>query len=159
VRPASASRPCSRLAALGIGDEPGGDPFLVALAMLELREGYEDEVGELGLAEHRLGRLPAGEASEVLDTVAPGLDPALRARVLSEAAGNPLALVELPTGADATAGGSITDGGALPLAAHAALAGVFTGQPDRRAWQDRCRDRRRRVGRAGPRTDLRRHPR
>jgi predicted ATPase len=42
-----------------------------------------------------LERLSASAAAELLDRGAPSLHPILRARVLAEAAGNPLALVEL----------------------------------------------------------------
>src|SRR3981081_385886 len=40
-------------------------------------------------------RLSASAAAELLDRRAPELHPILRARILAEAAGNPLALVEL----------------------------------------------------------------
>jgi DNA-binding CsgD family transcriptional regulator len=43
-----------------------------------------------------LGRLTAGDAASLLDRTAPDLHAVSRARVLAEAAGNPLALVELP---------------------------------------------------------------
>ncbi|MEU6561669.1 helix-turn-helix transcriptional regulator [Nocardia nova] len=48
-------------------------------------------------------RLTDDEAARLLDTGVPGLDPAARARVLAAAAGNPLALKELPATADAAA--------------------------------------------------------
>jgi hypothetical protein len=143
---------------VGIGEDPGGDPFLVAVATLNLlsahaepqplvviaddlhwldapsrdaiafvarridsdpivvlaawREGYEDQVGELGVTEHALTRLGDEEAAAILDARAPGLSPGLRAGVLTQAAGNPLALVELPVAAGAG------DDAALPLNAR-----------------------------------------
>src|SRR5690349_2206434 len=48
-----------------------------------------------GLAELRLGPLDPAAAAALLDATA-ALDPVVRQRVLAEAAGNPLALVELP---------------------------------------------------------------
>jgi DNA-binding CsgD family transcriptional regulator len=51
-----------------------------------------------GLAELRLGPLDAAAAGALLDATAV-LDPVARRRVLEEAAGNPLALVELPAAA------------------------------------------------------------
>ena len=43
----------------------------------------------------QLGRLSASDSEKLLDRVASALSPALRGRVLAEAAGNPLGLVEL----------------------------------------------------------------
>ncbi|MGW3967585.1 AAA family ATPase [Amycolatopsis sp. NPDC005003] len=62
-----------------------------------LREGAESPLVEAGLAPMVLDRLPAGAAAEVLDSVAPRLAPAVRTRLLAEAAGLPLALTELPS--------------------------------------------------------------
>lgn len=58
-------------------------------------------VAAAGLPERRLGPLAAPAAAAVLD--ARGLDPASRYRILGEAAGNPLALLELPPGASTDA--------------------------------------------------------
>jgi DNA-binding CsgD family transcriptional regulator/tetratricopeptide (TPR) repeat protein len=52
-----------------------------------------------GLREMELRPLDQAAAEALLDAHAPGLDPALRTRLLLEAAGNPLALVELPLAA------------------------------------------------------------
>ena len=57
------------------------------------RDGF---FGDAGLPELRLAGLIEPAATALLDARAPGLDPALRHRLLAEAAGNPLALVELP---------------------------------------------------------------
>ncbi|MDX3192649.1 AAA family ATPase [Streptomyces sp. MN03-5084-2B] len=62
-----------------------------------LRDGFECPLADAGLASMVLGRLPADAAAEVLDAVAPRLAPAVRTRVLAEAAGLPLALTELPS--------------------------------------------------------------
>jgi DNA-binding CsgD family transcriptional regulator len=149
------------LAACGVGEHPGGEPFLVALATLELlssraaerpllvvvddlpwldavsreviafvgrrvesdpivvlvaiREGYDEELGELGFPEYVLHRLPDVAASALLDARVPDLDPAIRARVLAEAAGNPLALVELPMATADAAADRVANLAAVPL--------------------------------------------
>ncbi|MBE8518747.1 AAA family ATPase [Amycolatopsis sp. H6(2020)] len=61
-----------------------------------LRDGEESPLLDAGLTSMVLGRLPADAAAEVLDSVAPRLAPAVRTRLLAEAAGLPLALTELP---------------------------------------------------------------
>jgi DNA-binding CsgD family transcriptional regulator len=60
-----------------------------------VRAGYPTPLDEARLEVLELGRLSAAAASQLLDRNAPHLHPVLRARVLAEAAGNPLALVEL----------------------------------------------------------------
>ncbi|MFJ8313600.1 ATP-binding protein [Streptomyces sp. NPDC094147] len=49
-----------------------------------------------GVAEHRLGPLDAAAAEELVRDRFPALAPRVRARLLAEAHGNPLALLELP---------------------------------------------------------------
>ncbi|GAA5173428.1 LuxR family transcriptional regulator [Pseudonocardia eucalypti] len=61
-----------------------------------LRDGEPSGLDEVGLPEMTVPRLPPDTSAELLDSVAPGLSPVVRARVLHEAAGNPLALTELP---------------------------------------------------------------
>jgi hypothetical protein len=62
-----------------------------------IRKGYPSVLGDAGLPEHRLGGLDDVTAAELLDvSAAPQLPLAARRRVLREAAGNPLALLELP---------------------------------------------------------------
>ncbi|MRH86928.1 AAA family ATPase [Nocardia sp. SYP-A9097] len=56
------------------------------------RKGFEPG----GLPELRLGPLDAGAAAALLAACSPGLSPDQRDRVLTEAAGNPLALMEFP---------------------------------------------------------------
>src|SRR6516225_8027236 len=85
------------------------DPIVLLAAV---RESYPSLLAEAGLPQHRLGALPPAEAVTLLDASAPQLRPALRDRILSEAAGNPLALMELPvTAARREPAGS----GVLPL--------------------------------------------
>jgi DNA-binding CsgD family transcriptional regulator len=68
------------------------DPIVVLAAA---REGYRSPMVDAGLPELRLGPLPVAAANELLDR-GPPLGTAVRRRVLREAAGNPLALIELP---------------------------------------------------------------
>jgi AAA ATPase domain len=58
-------------------------------------DGYESPLGAGTPALH-LEALPAPAAAALLDARAPGLPDLVRARLLEEAAGNPLALMELP---------------------------------------------------------------
>ena len=85
------------------------DPVVVLAAA---RDGYPSLLVEAGLPQHRLAALAPAEAMALLDTTEQALSPAVRDQVLSEAAGNPLALMELPvTAARAETAGS----GLLPL--------------------------------------------
>jgi DNA-binding CsgD family transcriptional regulator len=131
------------LAAFGMTDAVAPDPFLIALAALELlsgaasqapllliaedahwldrstadalvfvarrlnqepivllaaaRDGMESGLLEAGLPELRLEGIDAQSASMLLDAHASDLPRSVRERLLVEAAGNPLSLVELPT--------------------------------------------------------------
>jgi DNA-binding CsgD family transcriptional regulator len=66
--------------------------------LIAIRDGYESPFDDAGLPELRLQGLDPTTAGALLDVHAPGLEPVLRERILLEAAGNPLALVELPVG-------------------------------------------------------------
>ncbi|MEV5767464.1 AAA family ATPase [Micromonospora sp. NPDC052213] len=79
-----------------------------------------------GLAELRLSGLAPEAAVALLDRHP--LTPAVRYRLLAEAGGNPLALLELPA-ALAAEGGSVFSPGALPLTSRLQLA--FHGQVSR----------------------------
>jgi DNA-binding CsgD family transcriptional regulator len=61
-----------------------------------VRSGYAAPFKDARLPIVELSRLSPGDAGALLDRNTPGLHPVSRARVLAEAAGNPLALVELP---------------------------------------------------------------
>jgi hypothetical protein len=61
--------------------------------------GFESTLDEAGPADLELSPLDDESAGELLDAHAPDLPAALRQRLLTEAAGNPLALVELPIAA------------------------------------------------------------
>jgi DNA-binding CsgD family transcriptional regulator len=66
--------------------------------LIAIRDGYESPFDDAGLPELRLQGLDGTAAAVLLDAHAPGLEPVLREQLLAEAAGNPLALVELPAG-------------------------------------------------------------
>ena len=69
------------------------EPIVVLFAA---RDGPAGQVDDAGLAELRLEALDDASATALLAEHAPELTPDLRQRVLVEAGGNPLALVELP---------------------------------------------------------------
>lgn len=72
----------------------GSEPIVLLLAV---RDGYEGPLNEeAGLPDLRLEGLDDASAGALLDAHAPELARAVRERLLEEAAGNPLALVELP---------------------------------------------------------------
>ncbi|MDT7669044.1 MAG: hypothetical protein QOC74_1827, partial [Pseudonocardiales bacterium] len=86
-------------------DRPSADVLAFVARRLEsepivliatVRDGVPSRLGDTGLPSMRVERLPEDTAAELLDAVAPGLTAPVRARLLSEAAGNPLALTELP---------------------------------------------------------------
>ncbi|GAA0636280.1 LuxR family transcriptional regulator [Kutzneria viridogrisea] len=61
-----------------------------------LREGERSPLQDAGLSPMPVARLSTEDAAGFLDSVAPGLAAPVRQQVLTEAAGNPLALAELP---------------------------------------------------------------
>jgi DNA-binding CsgD family transcriptional regulator len=60
-----------------------------------VRDGFSTALEDVGLPILQLGRLSPSDSERLLDRVVPGLSPYVRGRVLAEAAGNPLGLVEL----------------------------------------------------------------
>ncbi|MFG3206627.1 AAA family ATPase [Streptomyces sp. NPDC048192] len=74
-----------------------------AVMLLAVRDGHETVLNDAGLAELELGRLDDDAALQLLAARAPGLERPVRDRLLAEAAGNPLALVELPVALSAGA--------------------------------------------------------
>ena len=69
------------------------DPVVVILV---IREGIDNPFEKCGLPELLIGPLDDASAGALLDARTPGLGPAVRDPLLQAAAGNPLALVELP---------------------------------------------------------------
>ncbi len=159
------------LAAFGMGEQEAPDPYLIALAVLELlaltasdapvlavvddaqwldeptvdalafvvrrlgedrvavvvamRDGYEISLRALGLPVLELGPLDEEQALALLDARAPDLGARLRRRALSQAQGNPLALVELAAAphTPGTVRGSVAD-----LSMPARLERAFTSR-------------------------------
>ena len=67
-----------------------------AVLLAAVRAGYQTPIENAGIRVLDLQRLSPLASSQLLDLRTPDLHPVIRARVLAEAAGNPLALVELP---------------------------------------------------------------
>ncbi|GAA2554582.1 LuxR family transcriptional regulator [Winogradskya consettensis] len=84
--------------------------------LMAVREGEDIDrrLAAAGLPELRLEPLSPADSAMLLDRTAPGLAPALHGRVLDEAAGNPLGIVELGS-AVARSGGSALLPSSLPL--------------------------------------------
>jgi DNA-binding CsgD family transcriptional regulator len=76
-----------------IGRRLANEPIVLVAA---IRAGYQTPIENAGIRVLDLQRLSPLAAGQLLDLRAPDLHPIVRARVLAEAAGNPLALVELP---------------------------------------------------------------
>ena len=93
--------------------------FEPVVLVLAVRDGIDNPFEAAGLPELVIGPLDDASAGALLDAFAPGLSPAVRDPLLQAAAGNPLALVELPValGPDRLTGQSLhTD--RLPLTAR-----------------------------------------
>jgi hypothetical protein len=118
------------------------DPVVLLAAT---RDGYPSALTEAGLPERRLGGLDDATAATLLDAAAPDLRVTVRKRVLREADGNPLALLELPAvAAESEDEPSVREG--LPLTERL-----------ERAFARRCRHHeRRRRSSAGQGTGLHR---
>jgi DNA-binding CsgD family transcriptional regulator len=69
--------------------------------LLAVREGFDFPFGDADTPRHVIPALGDADAARLLDIQAPDLSKNLRSRFLREAAGNPLALVELPRGLQA----------------------------------------------------------
>ncbi|MCH5676884.1 helix-turn-helix transcriptional regulator [Streptomyces gilvus] len=71
----------------------GDDPILI---MAAIREGHAGPYSAAGLREVQVGSLDPVASARLLDTIAADLHTSERRRILAQAEGNPLALVELP---------------------------------------------------------------
>ena len=91
------------------------EPIVLLAAV---RQGHASALGEAGLPELRLAGLEEAAAAALLAAHAPELAPWVRKRLLAEAAGNPLALLELPAAlpSDQLRGGALPEW--LPLTAR-----------------------------------------
>lgn len=106
------------------------DPVVLLAAV---RDGHPSSFDDAGLPELRLRRLDDGPASALLASHAPALRPAVRERLLGEASGNPLALVELPIALGSLDAGAVLPSRWLPLTARLeyAFAARVSGLPER----------------------------
>ena len=95
------------------------------IALIMAARDGEGRFSAQGLPELRLAGLPPEAAAALLDAQPADLAAALRYRILAEAQGNPLALIELPTAAAPAAG----DPGELALTGR--LLAAFSGQAAR----------------------------
>ena len=77
-----------------VGRRIGDDPVGLLIGMRDSAESTALLAGS-GLPEHQIGPLSEEDAAALLRTAAPELTPALTGRVLREAGGNPLGLIEL----------------------------------------------------------------
>ncbi len=83
-----------------------------ALMLIAVRDGLASLFDEAELPGLHLAGLDDDAAGALLDSRAPGLEPRLRERLITEAAGNPLALMELP---EALRSGHVLEGVLAPL--------------------------------------------
>ena len=80
-----------------VGRRLGNDPVALLLAARDpVPEDLWDGAAGSGWRVVEIGRLADADAAELVDRTAPALSSDDRRRVLDEAAGNPLALIELP---------------------------------------------------------------
>ncbi|WP_199438876.1 helix-turn-helix transcriptional regulator [Umezawaea beigongshangensis] len=99
------------------------------LALVAVTRGLDDRLGSAGLPVLRLNPLTDAVSGELLDAVAPGLGQQVRRRLLEEAAGNPLALTELPVALRSVGGAYALTPGPLPLTER--LERTFTARVSR----------------------------
>jgi hypothetical protein len=94
------------------------DPIVV---LASVRDGHDCPLVMAGLPELRVEGLADGAAHDLLDARFPELAPAVRERLVAEAEGNPLALLELPAELSSSLrGGQAVLPRHLPLAADRA---------------------------------------
>jgi DNA-binding CsgD family transcriptional regulator/tetratricopeptide (TPR) repeat protein len=91
------------------------EPILLLAAV---RDGGDSVFEIAGVEEMRLRPLDGATAGRLLDATAGGLAPDVRARLLAEAAGNPLALIELPASLELGGGPGAILPDHLPLSAR-----------------------------------------
>ncbi|GAB7190850.1 LuxR family transcriptional regulator [Kineococcus sp. NUM-3379] len=85
------------------------------LVLVAVTRGTDDRLGGAGLPVLDVEPLTEEVSGELLDAVAPGLGQQVRRRLLEEAAGNPLALTELPVALRSVGGAYALSPGPLPL--------------------------------------------
>src|SRR6266851_1358154 len=100
------------------------EPVFVLFAV---REGIASAVDESGLPELHLDGLDEESSRALLELIAPDLPSDLKGRILYEAAGNPLALIELPAAAASLDGSLPADVLPLPTRLEQAFAARLAG--------------------------------
>jgi DNA-binding CsgD family transcriptional regulator len=120
-------------------DKPSGDALVFASRRLRAervatlfaaREGERLQFAAEGIPELRIAGIDADAATGLLDAHVPNAAPGVRARLLAEANGNPLALLELPAAlSDDQLGGRAPLPEAMPLTPR--LSGVFRQRVER----------------------------
>ncbi len=100
------------------------EPVFVLFAV---REGIASAVDESGLPELHLDGLDEESSRALLELIAPDLPSDLKGRILDEAAGNPLALIELPAAAASLDGSLPADALPLPTRLEQAFAARLAG--------------------------------
>ena len=100
------------------------EPVIVLFAV---RDGIASVVDQSGLPELHLGGLDDESAKALLELTVPGLASHLKVRILDEAAGNPLALIELPAAAASLDGAEPADALPLPTRLEQAFAARLAG--------------------------------
>jgi DNA-binding CsgD family transcriptional regulator len=96
-----------------------------AVLIFAVREGVPSSFDDADLPELRLAGLDTDASNALLDRAAANLPAELKRRILEEAAGNPLALIELPAAATEL-GARVARSGPLPLTAR--LEQAFTSR-------------------------------
>jgi DNA-binding CsgD family transcriptional regulator len=100
------------------------EPVIVLFAV---REGVASAVDESGLPELHIDGLDEASSRALLALTAPDLASELKARILDEAAGNPLALIELPAAAASLDEAEPDDALPLPTRLEQAFAARLAG--------------------------------
>src|SRR6266851_5036934 len=96
------------------------------LLVIGLREGFDTPLRSAQLQEIDVGPLSETASMQLLDQVAPELEAEMRRRILDEAVGNPLALVELPRALRQASDSQKTAPHGMPLTDR--LERTFSGQ-------------------------------
>jgi DNA-binding CsgD family transcriptional regulator/tetratricopeptide (TPR) repeat protein len=99
------------------------------LLVIGLRDSFETPLRSAHLPEIQLGPLDDAASIQLLDQVSPELEPLMRRRILDEALGNPLALVELPRALRQASDGQETAPHGMPLTDR--LERTFSAQASR----------------------------
>ena len=97
------------------------------IVLFAVREGMASSVDGSGLPELDVGGLDEASSRALLELTAPDLSSDLKSRVLDEAAGNPLALIELPVAAASLDGAARADALPLPTRLEQAFSARLSG--------------------------------